>query len=818
MNRTFTEILRAHIDILWQDLAWSLRTLRRSAAFTLTAVVVAAFGIGGNTAAFTLLDYVLLRPLPFSHPENLVKVYQTQSMAGGSQIPVSPANFRDWQTMNKSFESLGGYTARVLNLSGQGEPQQLSAVAVTAGFFHVLGIQPAIGRGFNADDEREGAPGTAVLGVDLASALYGNAVGALSRVIRLDNQPFTIIGIMPAGFAFPTRDAQLWIPLQFSADMFTDPDNRANLSVTAIGRLRTGISNNQANLDLGRIAAQLQQAFPKENNGIGAGAMKLQDVISPKAKMLVIAVFGAASCVMLIACTNLAGLLFARFSARQREVVVRMAIGAGRLRLLRQLFTENFVLALLGGVLGLVLAVSMIPALARLVPEALPVSGVPQVDLRVFVFAVLLTIATCIAFGAVPTLRASRQIDATALRTKSALGSRSDRLRTALVLAEIVCTVTLLVSAGLLLRALWRVQKMDPGFHADNVLALRTRLSMPKYSEQLRRTQLYSSILSKTKALSGVESAAYTSFIPMVFGGGIFPVTTLETRASGETVAQSSIRYVTPDFFTTLGIPIVQGRGISDHDTSTAPFVAVVSESLARKLWPGQNPLDHPVNVTFHDRKVVGVVRDIAVRGLEQVSEPQMYLSFQQMADGELPFFVPKDLVVRLTHNTDAIVPALRRVIHEADPELPVSNVQMVKDIVYSQTASRRAQLRVLGAFGVLAFLLAGIGIYGLLSFAVSVRTPEVGVRLALGARPGEILNMFLRKGIVLSCAGVAIALPLSYFAARSMSALLFGVQPGDPLVYAAAALLAVGLALGGSLVPAIRAARVNPAITVRAE
>ncbi|HEY6352693.1 MAG TPA: ABC transporter permease [Candidatus Angelobacter sp.] len=818
MKRTIAEILRAHIDTLWQDVAWSLRTLRRSAGFTLTVVIVAALGIGGNTAAFTLLDYVLLRPLPFSHPENLVMVYQTQSMTGGGRVPVSPANFRDWQTMNKSFESLGGYTPRVLNLSGQGEPQQLSAVAVTSELFHVLRVQPAMGRGFNADDEREGAPGAAVLGIDLASALYGNAADALGRTIRLDNQPFTITGIMPAGFAFPTRDAQLWIPLQFSADMFTDPDNRANLSVTAIGRLQPGISNNQANMDLGRIAAQLQQAFPKENKGIGAGAVKLQDVISPKAKMLVIAVFGAASCVMLIACTNLASLLFARFSVRRREVAIRMAIGAGRPRLLRQLFTENFVLALLGGVLGLVLADFMMPTLVRLVPEALPVSGVPVVDLRVFFFAALLTIATCIAFGAVPALRASRQLDAAALRVKSALGGRSDRLRTALVLAEIVCTVTLLVSAGLLLRALWRVQKMDPGFHADNVLTLRTRLSMPKYSEQQRRTQLFSNILSKTRSLPGVESAAYTSFIPMVFGGGIFPVTTLETRASGETAVQSSIRYVTPDFFTTLGIPIVQGRGINDHDTSTAPFVAVVSESLARNLWPGQNPLDHPVNVTFHDRKVIGVVRDIAVRGLEQASEPQIYLSSQQVADGELPFFVPKDLVVRVTHNPDAIVPAIRRIIHEADPELPVSNVQMVKDIVYSQTASRRAQLRVLGAFGVVAFLLAAIGIYGLLSFAVSVRTPEVGLRLALGAKPGKILNMFLRKGMVLSCAGVAIALPLSYFAARGMSALLFGVQPGDPLVYVAAALLAVGLALGGSFIPALRAARVNPAITVRAE
>jgi predicted permease len=816
--QVITGAARVHGEILWQDLSWSVRTLRRSPAFTITAIVVAAVGIGGNTAAFTLLDHVLLEPLPYAQPEKLVMVFQSQLANGYARIQTSAANFHDWQTMNKSFESMGALTPAMINLSGQGAPQQLEGVGITFEVLKVLGVQPAIGRGFNAADEREGAPDVVLLSNSLATSLFGNAASSMGRTIQLDNGPFTVIGVMPASFTFPSRATQVWVPLQFPPSFFTTPESRANLSVNVVARLRPGVTLAQARSDLAQVAVQLEHSYPIQDAGMGTDVAGMREVVSPQSRMLVLAVFGAACCVLLIACTNLANLLFARSMVRRREIAVRMAIGAGRERLLRQLFTENFVLALIGGVVGLLLAMFATPLLARLVPNTLAVGGGAEMNLHIFWFVTMLTVVTCIAFGAGPALQASRHIDATALRMKSTSGGRSERLRTMLVLVEITCTVTLLVGAGLLLKALWRVQIVNPGFNSDHVLTLRTRLPLPKYNDTQVRAQFYSSVLTKTKELPGVSSAAYISFLPMVFGGGIFPVTVPGVTANGASSVPTSIRYVTPDFFTTLRIPLQRGRDINGHDIANAPYVAVISESLAQRFWPGQDPVGRQLNVAFFDRTVVGVVSDISVRGPERASEPQVYLSSDQVASGTMLFFTPKDLVIRASGDPNLLVPSLRRIVREADPEQAIADVQLLEDVVQSQTASRRAQLRVLCAFAVLAFLLAAIGIYGLLSFTVSTRTQELGVRLALGAKPADILGMFLRKGLILGVAGVAIALPLAYMAARGMAALLFRVQPSDPLVYIGAALLAMFLTLVGSVGPAMRAAKTDPAITIRSE
>ncbi len=810
--------IRFRIKVLGQDLNWAKRSLRRSPVFTITAVVVAALGIGANTAAFTLLDHVLLRPLPFTNPEQLVMVYQTELAKGYARIATSPANFRDWQEMSKSFDSMGGYVATSVNLSGQGEPQRVNGTRITSDVFKVLDVRPAIGRGFSADDDREGAPSVVLLSNNLATALFGSAADALNRTIRLDQEPYTVIGVMPAEFAFPSRDSQLWIPLYFPPTLFTNPSDRANLFVSIVARLRQGVSVEQARTDLSSIANQLERTYPNENSGVGATVVGMQDVISPQSRMLVLVVFGAAFFMILITCTNLANLLFARSVARKQEIAIRIALGAGRERILSQLLTENLVLAIAGGALGLFLGAIATPTLARLVPDALPISGMPQMNLRVFAFATILTVATCIAFGVGPALRASRQVDLNALRARSALGSRSDKLRTVLVVAEVVCTVTLLVGVGLLVKALWRVQSVDLGFRDDNVLTLRTALPVQKYGDVAPRTQFYSRVLTQTRALPGVTSAAYISFLPMVFRGGIFPVTVPGAAADESLSAQASIRYVTPDFFNTLQIPVKRGRDISDRDTSTAPYVAVISESLAERLWPGQDPIGRQLNAVFFDRTVVGVVGDISVRGPERASEPQIYMSAQQVPDGGMIFFTPKDLVVRTTGNPTALAPELRRIVHGVDPEQPVSDVRLLEDITVSETESRRTQLRVLGAFVVIAILLAAVGIYGLLSFAVSTRTQEIGVRLALGANPRSILSMFLRRGLALGAMGIALGVPLAYVAARGMGALLFGVEPGDPLIYAGASLLAFVMTLVGSFGPALRAASVNPAIAIRSE
>lgn len=810
------QAIRTQFELLWQDLGWTQRSLRRSPTFTLTAIVVAAIGIGANTAAFTLLDHVLLRPLPFPDPDQLVVLYQTQVNRGNARTPTSPANFFDWQSASKSFEAIGAYTTAPVNLSGQGEPQRLEGVSTSAEVFKILNVQPAIGRSFTNDDMQIGSPNTVMLSESLASALYGSASNAFNKGIRLDDLNYTIIGVMPAGFSFPTRETQLWLPLQFNQ---SGKANRVGLFLNVVGRLRPGVSIDQARSEMSVIGQQLAQTYPKENDATNATAVGMQEVISPQSRTLVIAVFAAALCVILITCTNLANLLFARFLSRRQEIATRIAIGAGRERLLRQLLTENLVLGIIGGGLGLLLGWIATPTLAQLVPEALPITGLPQMNVRVFGFAALLTVVTCVAFGVGPALRAARKIDLNALRAKSTVARRSDRLRQALVLAEVACTVMLLIGAGLLAKALWRVQSVDPGFRAENVLTLRTSLPSPKYNNVEPRTQFYTRVLQKVRALPGVSSASYISFLPMVFRGGIFPVIAPGTPAdTQQNAVQTSIRFVTQDFFTTLSIPMKQGRDINDRDTANSPYVVVISETLARRLWPNQDPIGKQMNVAFSDRTVIGVVGDIAVRGLERSSEPQVYLSSQQIADGALPFFAPKDMVVRTNGNPTSLAPAIRDIVHEVDQNQPVSSVRTLEEVLRLETESRRSQLNVLGTFALIAFLLAAIGIYGLMSFTVSNRTQEVGVRLALGAQPRSILTMFLRRGLWMGVLGVLIGAPLAYFAARGLGTLLFGVAPSDPLIYAGASLLAILMALAGSFWPALRAASVDPVISIRNE
>jgi predicted permease len=571
---------------------------------------------------------------------------------------------------------------------------------------------------------------------------------------------------------------------------------------------------------MGVVAGQLERQYP-ENKQTTAAVNLLRDELSQQSRLLLLALSGAAICVLLIACANLANLLLARGLARQRELAVRAAMGAGRERLVRQLVTESLVLALAGGALGVLVAAAAVPLLARLVPASLPIAQAPSIDLRVLIFAGLVSGLTGIGFGVLPALRACRQSDFSALREGTrAGGGHKERLRSALVVAEVTASVVLLVSAGLLVRALWRIEATDPGFHTEGVLTLRTALPLPKYNETARRAGFYTQVLSAVRTLPGVSSAAYISFLPMVMRGGIWPVAVdgkqPELGRSGSHTA--SLRFVTPGFFATLGITLHRGRDVGESDSIDAPFAAVVSESFVRRYWPDQDPLGRHFKMAFHDRMVVGVVGDIRVRGLERNSEPQVYLPYRQVQDGWLAFYTPKDLVIRSATGPGTLLPAVRQIIRAADAEQPVSDVRTMADIVEEQTASRAAQVRVLGAFAAIAFLLAGVGIHGLLSFAVSRRRQEIGVRIALGAQPGEIVKMIVRQGALLAGAGIVPGIVLAYAAGRAMEGLLAGVRPGDALTFASAIGLCVLMTVLGSLVPALRAVRIDPIAAIRSE
>jgi len=807
-----------HWDILGQDLRYTARTLARSPGFALTAILVLALGVGANTAAFSVTDFVLIRPLPFSDPDRLVTLWE--KVPGYSQMELSPANFVDWKHMSKSFEGMGAYWDTSVNLVGQGDPERLEGATVTADLLPLLGVQPVMGRLFTAAEDREGAPGTLLLSYQLWQAVFGGDAGAIGRRVNLDNEPFVVIGVMPRDFHFPSRSAELWMPARFQehSDDFRD---RNNNYLNVVARLKPGVSLAQARAEMGVVTAQLERQFPKENRQTRASVEFLRDELSQQSRLLLMALSGAAVCVLLIACANLANLLLARGLARQRELAVRAAMGAGRERLVRQLVTESLVLALVGGALGVLVAAAAVPLLARLVPASLPIAQSPSVDLRVLIFAGLISGLTGIGFGVLPALRACRQADFSALREGTRAGDgRKERLRSALVIAEVMASLVLLVSAGLLVRALWRIEATDPGFRTDGVLTLRTALPIPKYNETARRAAFYTQVLSAVRALPGVSSAAYISFLPMTMTGGIWPITVdgkpLEMRRFGS--HQASLRFVTPGFFATLGIPLRRGRDVRESDSMDAPFVAVVGESFVHRYWPDQDPLGRHFKMAFHDRMVVGVVGDIRVRGLERNSEPQVYLPYRQVPDGWLAWYPPKDLVIRSATGPGTLLPAVRRIIRSADAEQPVSDVRTMADIVEEQTASRSAQVRVLGAFAAIAFLLAGVGIHGLLSFAVSRRTQEIGVRIALGARPGEIVGMIARQGAVLAGAGVAPGIVLAYAAGRAMEGLLAGVKPGDAVTFASAIGLCMLMTVLGSLVPAVRAVRIDTIAAIRSE
>lgn len=799
---------RVHGDILRQDLRFTLRALSRAPGFTFTAIVVAALGVGATTAAFSVTDRALIRPLPFKDPDRLVKVFQSEP--GYSRFEPSPAHYRDWRQMQTSFEDIGAHSNVSMNLVSDGEALRVLGTAVTANLFPILDVRPLHGRLLGEDEDREGAAGAVLLSHGLWQTNFGGREDVVGRTIRLDEESYTVVGVMPADFVFPDRSARFWVPIRFKS---TDFEDRSNHYLHVVARLKRERSLQAARADMQLVTARLRTEHPKEND---ITIVELKDQVPAQARLMLTALFGASLCVLLIACTNLASLLIARSLQRRKELAVRTALGAGRERLVRQLMTESATLAICGGALGIVLAMMVTPLLSQLAPANLPIANMTPIDLRVLGFASLITAITGIGFGVLPALRVSGDGNLEGLREGARGGvGGPKRFRSALVLAEVAISVVLLVSSGLLIRALWKVQQVDPGIRAADVLTLRTSLPMNRYGVVATRAQFYDRVLSEIRTLPGVSSAAYASFLPLVMRGGIWDV---KVPGFPEDPSENkvSMRFITPEYFATLGIPLNRGRDFNAQDARFAPAAAVVSESFARKYWPGQDPIGRIFDVTFQDRIVVGVAADVRVRGLERQSEPQVYLPYQQVADGAVPFYAPKDLAIRSSVDAAALLPSVREIIRRADPLIPISDVRTMTAIVEAETSSRSTQLRILGAFALIAVLLAGIGIHGLLAFTVSNRLQEIGVRIALGAARADILRLVLGDGLRLAALGTLLGIAAAYAASTGMEALLAGVSPADAPTFAVTAALVGLMTLFGSLIPALRAVRVNPITVIR--
>jgi len=796
---------------LLPDLQYGLRLMRKAPVFTAVTIATLALGIGANTAIFSAVDAVLLRALPFGDPDRVVVVWEDASAISFPKNTPAPANYFDWKSRNHVFADMAATRGSSTSLTADGPPEQVIGRAVTANFFSVLGVRPLLGRTFTEDEDRTGAP-VALISYSLWQRRYaGEAV--VDKPILMNGLPYSIVGVMPCDFVFRDRQIDYWVPAHFAP---ADAARRGSHFLNVVARLKPGVTLEEARRDMNDIAARLRQEYPNTNSRVGATVVPAKEEMVGKTRVGLLVLMAAAGCVLLIACANLAGLLLARAIARQREMAVRAALGATRGRLLRQMVMEGMILAIGGGVLGLGVALAGMKVLARLVPTSLPVPA-PGIDVRLLAFTVALSAVTGLLFNAIPAWQAARASLNEVLQQggRGGIGGQS-HARDALVVLEVAIALVLLVGAALMLRTLARLRAIDIGFRSDHLLTMRTTLPGTRYRDPLKRLAFYDRVVAGVRALPGVSSAAYGSMLPFLSIGNTNGYQ-VEGRVPAPGDAQDALfRTGTNDYLKTLGVRLSEGRLIEDRDGRDAPPVVVVNETFARLYWPRESALGHRIQINGPPwRTIVGVVTDVHERGYELEMKAGVYLPFAQAVDA---WAIPEYLVVRAKGDPLSLAGAVRRVIAGVDPEQPVSAVRTMDDIIDLDVADRSQQLTLLGAFGALALLLASLGLYGVLAYAVTQRSREIGVRIALGATAGDITRMVVGRGLVLTGSGLAIGLAAARAATRAMQKMLYGVGATDPATFAAVGAILAVVALAACWLPARRATRVDPIVVLRDE
>ena len=801
---------------LWTDLRYGLRLLRHAPGFTAVAVGALALGIGANTAIFSTVDAVLLRPLPFSDPDRVVMVWEENSAASFPRNTPAPGNFVDWKKRNHVFSDMAATRGASANLTIDGPPEQVVGRAATANFFDVLGVKPSVGRTFTDDEDRTGAP-VAIISDALWQRRYAGDPSVVNREILINGLKYTIIGVMPRDFAFRNRKMDFWIPIHFAP---SDMVSRGSHYLNVVARIKPGVSLAQARENMTAIAGQLAAEYPDDDRKIGAAVVPMREETVGDTRIELLVLMGAAGCVLLIACANLAGLLLARGLGRRREMAVRSALGASRVRLVTQMIAEGALIALAGGLLGVLLAPAGMKVLATLVPTALPASAAPAVDARVLGFAFLLSVLTGVGFSIVPAWQASRVSMNDTLKQggRGGIGGAAAGTRDALVILEVAAALVLMVGAGLMLQTVARLRAIDIGFRPERLLTLRTTLPRTKYQDPAKRIGFYHRVLQGVRALPGVENVGYTSNPPFRSQGD-----TQSYRVEGRNpipgvAADALLRVTSGDYLQTLGVRLVEGRLIEAGDTDQTVPVVVINETLARTYFPKESPLGHRIAMWARQpvwRTIVGVVHDIHERGYELAMKPGVYIPFEQYKD---TWALPESLVVRTGGDPSSLTSAVRRVIAEADAEQPVAAIATMDEIVALDVEDRHQQMTLLTAFAALALLFASLGLYGLLSYTVTQRSREIGLRMALGASAARVVAMVVLRGVSLSAAGLALGLSAAWLLAGAMSKILYGVAATDPGTYAAVALLLCAIAAAASWIPARRAVRIDPIVVLREE
>ncbi len=803
------------IEDLMQDLRYGLRTMRKSPGFTVVAVLTLALGIGANTAIFSVVSAVLLRPLPYSEPDKLVMLWERHIREGSNNNAVAPADFRDLRARNQVFTNIAAMFVISLNLSGGNEPERVTTGLVSASFFEVLGIKPMLGRGFLAEEEQAGRNRVVIMNHDLWQRRFGADSNIVGRRISLNGVSFEVVGVLPPSFRFPNEELALWLPLDANAQ---EMQTRLNHILSVYARLKPGVTLSQARAEMERIGAQLRQEYPQENDNHTAFVVPLREELAGDLRRPLLILFAAVGLVLLIACANVTNLQLIRAVARQKELAVRVALGAGRWRIARQLLTESALLAALGGMMGMWLAWWSVGPFTSLLPKGiLHVTGV-QLDLRVFGFTLTISLLTSVLSGLAALLQASSvKLNDTLKEGGRGAGNTHQRTRSAVVVVEVALAIVLLIGAGLLIRSFWKLQGVSPGFAPQNALTAQIVLPSARYREPDQRARFFQQLSEQVRALPGVQAVGAISILPL--GGGWSRTSiAIEGRAEMTNLlpqARPRIhpRTVTPDYFQALGIPLLNGRFLTSKDDSNAPLVALINQTAAQRYWPGQDPLGHRVQIGGGApwREVIGIVGDVKDQGLDQEINPEVYFAWAQdpQRDGTL--------VVR-GQNVASLAPALRNQVQQLDKDLPLSNLRLLEDVIEGSIAAPRSYALLLALFAGMALTLAGVGIYGVMAYGVTQRTHELGVRMALGAQTRDVLWLALKQGLRLTLLGVALGLAAAWGLTRWLKKMLFEVSATDPLTVVFVTVFLVGVALLACWIPARRAAKVDPLIALKHE
>jgi len=812
---------------LIQDIRYALRQLRKSPGFSAVALITLALGIGANAAIFSVVNGVLLRPLPFHDPAKLVRVWHVppaKSFPGMTTFTVSPANYLDWQNQNHVFEPMAIYSYRGFTLTNSTKPERIDACAVSPEFFQTLSVQPMLGRVLLPAENQLGRSNVVVLSYRFWQEHFGSNRDVVGHDITMDGRNFLVAGVMPPDFRFPDY-AQMWTPMAW-----TDAERavRGEHHYVVIARLKPGVDVAQAQAEMNTISSRLEQLYPADDKGWGAVVVPLHDDMVSDVRPAMLVLLGAVACVLLIACVNVANLILAKGFSRQKEIAIRTALGATSSRLLRQVLTESMLLSLAGGALGLAYAPFGVRLIKAFLADKLPQSVEIGLDLKVLLFTAAVSLLTGALAGILPALRLARKNVSQTLKQglgRTGSDSTGHRTRTALVVSEVALSLVLLIGAGLLIRSFQRLRGLNPGFDSHGVLTAGVAVAQNKFPQPADQIRFFDQVLQRVRSLPSVVSAGVIDDIPLNGDGSHQPI----AIAGRPVVAMSEqpevdVRLISPGYMSAMRIPVLRGRDLDDSDAAGRPGAVLISESMARQFWPGEDPIGKHLSLTFFpdiSREVVGIVGDVKLDGLDQTRPAvALYVSLDQVSAPTMGGWgsFPMTLVVRTATNPAGVTSAIADAVHQVDPEIPLRDILTMDDVVAGSLSQPRFDTLLLGAFAALALILAAIGIYSVLSYSVKRRVNEIGIRMALGARLGDVLRMVILEGMKPTLLGLAIGIIAALAFGRVMSSLIYQIAPSDPLTFVAVAALLVIVGFLATVVPAYRASKVDPMVALRDE